>query len=67
MHTRRTFLSAAALGAATLAAAPLIAQAQTTPGDVLPTQGPRGSGALPTNPAGGRDPAGVGKCGEGRQ
>ncbi|MEF3083213.1 aldo/keto reductase [Luteimonas sp. SMYT11W] len=54
MHSRRTFLSAAALGAATLAAAPLIASAQTTPGDVLPTQGRRGTRPLPTNPAGGR-------------
>ena len=46
--------SAAALGAATLAAAPLIASAQTTPGDVLPTQGRRAPAPLPTNPAGGR-------------
>ena len=52
MHTRRTFLSAAALGAATLAAAPLV-HAQTTPGDVLPTRGTARRTALPTNPAAG--------------
>lgn len=56
MPTRRTFLSAAALGAASLAAGPLVAQAQTSPGDVLPTRGPGAAtpGPLPTNPAGGR-------------
>ncbi|WP_394002957.1 aldo/keto reductase [Luteimonas sp. WGS1318] len=51
MHSRRTFLSAAALGAATLAAAPMLARAQTTPGDVLPTRGTTRPTALPTNPA----------------
>ncbi len=53
MHSRRTFLSAAALGAATLAAAPMLARAQTTPGDVLPTRGTPRRRPLPTNPAGG--------------
>lgn len=53
MHSRRTFLSAAALGAATLAAAPLLARTQTTPGDVLPTRGPTQRTPLPTNPSGG--------------
>ena len=55
MPTRRTFLSAAALGAAAIAAAPLVARAQTSPGDVLPTKGPGASrpAPLPTNPAGG--------------
>lgn len=53
MHTRRNFLSAAALGAATLAAAPLLARTQTTPGDVLPTLGTPGRRPLPTNPQGG--------------
>ncbi len=53
MPSRRTFLSAAALGVATLAAAPMLASAQTTPGDVLPTRGTKRAGALPTNPPGG--------------
>lgn len=53
MQSRRTFLSAAALGAATLATAPLVTRAQTTPGDVLPTQGTTRRSALPTNPSGG--------------
>lgn len=53
MHPRRKFLPAAALGAATLAAAPLMTHAQTTPGDVLPTRGPKRRAPLPTNPAGG--------------
>ena len=53
MPSRRTFLSAAVLGATTLAAAPMLARAQTTPGDVLPTRGTKRAGALPTNPTGG--------------
>ncbi len=53
MQSRRTFLSAAALGAATLATAPLVSRAQTTPGDVLPTQGTTRRNALPTNPSDG--------------
>ncbi|MCD9027767.1 aldo/keto reductase [Luteimonas sp. BDR2-5] len=53
MHTRRSFLSAAALGAATLAAAPLLARAQTAPGDVLPTLGTPDRRPLPVNPQGG--------------
>ncbi|NYZ61421.1 aldo/keto reductase [Luteimonas deserti] len=54
MATRRRFLSTAALGAAALAAAPVIVGAQTTPGDVLPTRGTVRRTALPTNPPGGR-------------
>lgn len=53
MPSRRTFLSAAALGAAAIAAAPLVSRAQTTPGDVLPTRGTTRRTPLPTNPAGG--------------
>jgi D-threo-aldose 1-dehydrogenase len=54
MPSRRCFMTAAALGAATLAAAPWLAQAQTTPGDVLPTQGNSRRRPLPTNPGGGK-------------
>ena len=53
MPSRRTVLSAAVLGAATLAAAPMRVHAQTTPGDVLPTRGTQRPVALPTNAAGG--------------
>lgn len=51
MHPRRLFLSAAAAGAATLAVAPMLARAQKTPGDVLPTKGKVGAAPLPTNAA----------------
>ncbi|VFR32645.1 L-fucose dehydrogenase [plant metagenome] len=49
MTTRRRFLTSAAIGAAALAAAPLVAQAQLRPGDVVPTRGTPGSRSLPTN------------------
>lgn len=49
MSTRRSFLSAAAYASAALAAAPLIAQAQRTPGDVMPTTGGTGRRPLPVN------------------
>lgn len=51
MNPRRLFLTAAAAGTAALAVAPLLASAQTTPGDLLPTKGKAGAAALPTNPA----------------
>lgn len=52
MHPRRLFLSAAAAGAATLAIAPMLAHAQKSPGDVLPTKGKVDGAPLPTNAAG---------------
>lgn len=54
MPSRRTFLSAAALAATAAAVAPIAAQAQRTPGDLLPTQGATGRRPLPVNPAGGK-------------
>ncbi|GAB3485481.1 aldo/keto reductase [Azotobacter salinestris] len=55
MSTRRQLLSAAAAGAAVLAASPLLATAQDS-GSLMPTRGKPGSGPLPTNApvAGGR-------------
>lgn len=56
MNPRRQFLSAAVAGAATLAAAPLLARTghsmpSPAPGSVLPTRGtPRPGAALATNP-----------------
>lgn len=41
MHSRRHFLAAAAAGSAFLASAPLLAQASTRIGDVMPTKGKR--------------------------
>ncbi|MFB8828821.1 aldo/keto reductase [Azotobacter sp. CWF10] len=48
MTTRRQLLSAAAAGAAVLAASPLLASAQDS-GALMPTRGKPGSGPLPTN------------------
>jgi D-threo-aldose 1-dehydrogenase len=52
MNTRRDFLLAAAAGTATLAAAPLTANAQTRIGEVMPTQGRSAGVDVPVNAAG---------------
>nr|QLH55539.1 aldo/keto reductase [Myxococcus virescens] len=53
MRSRRQFLSAAATGAAALAAAPLLARAAGE-GAVMPTKGKLATRSVPTNPPGGK-------------